>query len=808
MHPHLRPLVRPLLLAALVVAFAAPAQAADAAGFRDFSWSAPSVNGPTAHKPQSKLWFNDGTWWGYMFERVSETWHIYRFDGAGQQWVDTGTAVDTRNSTWADVLWDGTKLYVASAGASSTSTGDSARLYRLSYNAATKSYALDAGFPSTIVSGGMEAIVLDKDATGALWATYTRGSRVYVNDSAPGGATWGTPFVIPVAGTTVSPDDISTIVHYNGRIGVMWSNQVDDMVYFASHADGAARTAWGSSEAALGGTKYADDHLNVRALEADSAGRVFAVVKTSLNDLAAPDPNAPQFVLVRLGLGGNWTPFTVSRVKDTQTRPMLIIDDQNRQLYVFATTSTNGATIDSGTADTAIYYKSSSLDSPNFAVGKGTPFIELPADKRINDVTASKQNVNGRTGLLVLASDNASKYYMHNTLTLGAAGAPVTPTVRLDAASDTGNSTTDGITADTTPAFSGTATAGTTVTAFDGATALGTTTATTAGAWSFQSGALAEGPHAITVRSANTAGSATSARLDIVIDATAPAPPAITAPADGSTTTSSVRVVGRAGPGQDVQVMDGTAAAATAAADAGGDWSANLVLASGTHSLTATTTDPAGNRSTASNTVRVTVSGSPAPGFAFTDGFESGGFGAWTSVLTGGDGTATVQQSIVRAGAWSARLTESGNAGSFARVRKSFGAAYTDVTVGLDIRIDAEGASTLVIPIVRVYDAASVRFFSLYRRNQNGDGVGVSHSGTSFNTSGSLPLGTWRHYDVRLITGAGGASTVTVRQDGVTIYSTTTASLAPGGSAMIQIGNENAAQAFTLEADAIQVTAG
>ena len=621
------PQFRPILILIVLSLVAVSPATASASGVRDFSWSAPSVNGPTAHKPQSKLWFNDGMWWGYLFDRVSESWHIYRLDPATQQWTDTGTAVDTRNATWADVLWDGGKLYVASAGASATNSSDSARLYRLNYNAATKTYSMDAGFPSTIVSGGMEAVVIDKDTTGKLWATWTRGSRVYVNDSTPGGATWGTPFIVPVAGTSVDPDDIATVIRFSGQIGVMWSNQVEGKVYFATHADGAARTDWQPSNAVLSGTKFADDHLNVRALEADSAGRVFAVVKTSLNDVRPVNPDAPQFVLLRLGLEGNWRTYTVSRVRDNQTRPVLVLDDQNRQLHVFATTSTNGATIDSGTADTAIYVKSTSLDAPSFATGTGTSFIELPTDKRVNDVTASKQNVNSSSGLLIEASDNASKFYLHNSVGLGP-------------------------------------------------------------------------------------GSGTP-----------PPPP-------------------------------------------------------------------------------------PAPGLVFADGFESGNFSAWTSALTGGDGTATVQQAVVRTGSWAARLTESGNAGSFARVRRSLGAAYGDATIGLDVRVDAQGAAGLVVPIVRVYDPGSVRFFSLYRRNGTGNGVGVSHSGTSFDTGGLLPLGVWRHYDVRLVTAGAAAGTLTVSQDGTQIYSTTTATLPGGGSATIQIGNENAAQAFTLAVDGVQVTGG
>ena len=491
--PFLRRVRTLALLTLLAFALAAPAQASATAGFRDFSWSAPSMNGPTAHKPQSKLWFNDGAWWGYMFDRVSESWHIYRLNGTTQQWTDTGTAVDSRNSTWADVLWDGSKLYIASAGASATNSGDSARLYRYSYNPTTKQYTADTGFPSTIVTGGMEAIVLDKDSTGKLWVTYTRDSRVYVNDSSVGGGSWGTPFIVPVSGSTVSADDISTVIRYNGRIGVMWSNQVDGAVYFASHADGAARTSWGSVTVPLQGTQVRrrpPEHPVDRGRQRRTAVR-------GREDVAQrrPQPQPERPPVHHAAAEPRRQPGTSTRSaasSDKQTRPILMLDDRNRKVYVFFTTSTNGATIDSGTAETAIYYKSSGLDSPSFAVGRGTPAIELDTDRHINDVTSTKQNVNGTNGLVLLASDNVTKFYMHSFISLGS---PAVPTVKLDAASDTGRSATDGITSDSTPSFSGTAPAGSTVSVRDGATTLGSATANSSGAWSFQSPSLAQGEH-------------------------------------------------------------------------------------------------------------------------------------------------------------------------------------------------------------------------------------------------------------------------------------------------------------------------
>src|SRR5918993_4179034 len=86
--------------------------------------------GPTAAKTQSKLWFNDGSWWGILFDGSSEEYRIYRYDEAKKSWDDTGTLVDARNNSRADALWDGPHLYVASAGTETDLQKDSARFLR------------------------------------------------------------------------------------------------------------------------------------------------------------------------------------------------------------------------------------------------------------------------------------------------------------------------------------------------------------------------------------------------------------------------------------------------------------------------------------------------------------------------------------------------------------------------------------------------------------------------------------------------------------------------------------------------------
>jgi len=428
-------------LAVMALLAAGPSLASAATGYRDFAWSAPGVNGPSAEKPQSKLWYNDGAWWGNMFDASSASWRIFRLDASTQKWINTGTRVDGRAATWADALWDGNKLYVASAGRSPTSSSDSARLYRFIYSSATKTYTLDTGYPTTIVNGGMEAIVIDKDAAGALWATWTRNNSVYVNTTGSTG-TWGTPFIIPVAGTTVSPDDISSVVSFNGNIGVMWSNQVDEAMYFAVHRNGDPASTWTSVKKAVQGTKMADDHINLKSLQ-EINGQVFATVKTSLSDLQAANPSSPLILLLKRDeTTGSWSSTTVSTVADDQTRPILMLSPSQDRLWVFATTPVGGGTINSGTAQTAIFSKTTSMSAPSFAPGKGTPFIQTTGDLTINNSTSTKQLATAASGVVVLASDNASGFYMHGVVppTVSGGGAPETTITAGPPASTTSTS--------------------------------------------------------------------------------------------------------------------------------------------------------------------------------------------------------------------------------------------------------------------------------------------------------------------------------------------------------------------------------
>ncbi len=284
------------------------------------------------------------------------------------------------------------------------------------------------GFRQTISNNSSETLTIDKDSTGALWATWTQVSgttnTVFVNSSGPGGTGWGTPFVVPgAADPNPTPDDLSAIVAFrNDQIGIMWTDQATGTAYWSTHTDGAdprAASSWRHREA-IRGNRQVDDHLNIKTLQADPTGRVFAAVKTSLND-GSTDPNLAQEVLVVFKPGtGAFEQTTIARTGDCVSRPQIMLDTENNLVRAFHTapsTTVSGCAF-SGVAG-SIYEKTASMDNPVFGTGRGTAVIEDANSANMNNVTSTKQSVNSATGIVVMATDHVARRYWFSDRSLG-----------------------------------------------------------------------------------------------------------------------------------------------------------------------------------------------------------------------------------------------------------------------------------------------------------------------------------------------------------------------------------------------------
>ncbi|MDQ3147269.1 MAG: hypothetical protein M3R01_10140 [Actinomycetota bacterium] len=388
------------LAVAVLLGAADPAHAAVAARgqYQGPSYASTSSPGsPSGSKPESKLWYADGSWWGVLYDGPSTDHHIFRLDPATQVWQDTGIVVDGRPKARSDVLWDGSHLYVAThLFTESPSSGGRSSLYRFSHVAGSGQWTLDPGYPATINTWKTETLVLAKDSSGQLWATWAQQNQVWANTTSGDDARWGTPFPVPGAGG-LSSDDISSVIAFGGnRIGLLWSNQVSDTMHFAVHDDAVADDrAFGAPEVVIGGpgTNLADDHMN---LKADASGRVYATTKTSKTSSLDP------FIFLHVrSVDGRWSSTIFGLVGDKHTRPIVLLDETTRVLHLFATAGQSGD---------VIFRKTTSMDAPSFAPGQGTALITAPD---VNNATSTKQSVSAETGTVILGTADDTRLYWH-----------------------------------------------------------------------------------------------------------------------------------------------------------------------------------------------------------------------------------------------------------------------------------------------------------------------------------------------------------------------------------------------------------
>ena len=181
-----------------------------------------------------------------------------------------------------------------------------------------------------------------------------------------------------------------------------------------------------------------------------------------------------------------------------------------------------------------------------------------------------------------------------------------------------------GVTDDTKPAFSGVGSAGDLIKIRDGATVLGSVTVGADGRWSFTPEAgLGEGSHSITVTATDAAGneSAQSGALVLNVDTTPPATPAMAVATDdvgaiqgalasgGVTDDTKPAFSGVGSAGDLIKIRDGATVLGSVTVGADGRWSftPEAGLGEGSHSITVTATDAAGNESKASAPLTLTV---------------------------------------------------------------------------------------------------------------------------------------------------------------------------------------------------------
>lgn len=303
----------------------------------NFSGSETYDNG---EKPQSKIWFHAGKWWCVFPTNSgvaqSGTW-IFRLDD--NEWTAI-IRISSETNVQADCKSIGGVTHILLH----SYDDEIAYLVSVEYNASNSSYQVWNKRPGGTVSISLpnsETATLEIDSMNKMWLTSENGSTIIVKHSDYPYSTFSSQ--INIAST--NSDDISAIIAMpDATIGVLWSDQDDEVFYYSYHIDGANESTWSTPEEITnGGSGFGDDHIN---LAVSSDGKLYAGVKTT--------DGSDMYILVRNG-EDSWTTHFID---GSGTRPMVILSDYHRTVSLVYQDKNGG---------TNIVYSEASMDNLSFS---------------------------------------------------------------------------------------------------------------------------------------------------------------------------------------------------------------------------------------------------------------------------------------------------------------------------------------------------------------------------------------------------------------------------------------------------------
>ncbi|WP_442792690.1 tandem-95 repeat protein, partial [Pseudoalteromonas sp. T1lg23B] len=328
--------------------------------------------------------------------------------------------------------------------------------------------------------------------------------------------------------------------------------------------------------------------------------------------------------------GTNQATVTISAVNDAPTDIALTATSINQSSTGASAAVATASTTDVESADSHTYslVSSGASDNGTCSASSGNGSFQFTGSTLQTQASTSS----GDYVICVQTSDGSASYQESFTITVVDDVVPNAPsTPDLDAGSDTGASSTDNITSDTTPTFSGTAESGSTVTLYSdqvggGATSIGSATAT-GGNWQITTSTLASGvAHAITAKATDAANnvSSSSSSLSVTIDSTAPSAPSTPDLADASdsgtsntdnlTNDTTATFTGTGTTGDTITLISDVDGSVGSVVASGGVWSiTSSALSSGAHAMTARATDTAGNTADSAS-LSVTIDASAPTG--------------------------------------------------------------------------------------------------------------------------------------------------------------------------------------------------
>lgn len=205
----------------------------------------------------------------------------------------------------------------------------------------------------------------------------------------------------------------------------------------------------------------------------------------------------------------------------------------------------------------------------------------------------------------------------------------------------------------------------------------------------------------------------------------------------------------------------------------------------------------------------------PMPSFAGTilvnDTFESGPLKPPFTVTAKGTGTATISSAAALTGGCSAYLHVTDTSGSLANIAYPLPSAPKGYYVEGWFDIAKAGVAGNDVPYFRFFNGGN-RIADIYRYNSNGQlWLRVTAPSGAFIytklVAGNISLGNWHHVEMHIIPN-GNATTIEVKFDGKSVYSSNAVSTSVTKLDMVQLGAEHFRQMGDSYIDNVIIQSG
>jgi hypothetical protein len=355
------------------------------------------VANPTKDKPQSKLWFAHDTWWAWIPTRQgSGVWRRTISGWQRQTALDRSlSGLPGRADVWAEgstaraVLVDGQRLAVVALKYSAE---------RSSYQRVGQGVQFQVGARQD--DGVIETATIARDGRNRWWIAYPWQRRMWVRSSLDAdGVEWTEPIAVS---REVNADDLCAIVSLSGGVGVIWSDQGSDALYFCWHKNGANPKTWEPIEEIDGGDLTADDHIHAAV---SSDGALFLATKNSVDRV-----DHPQLVLRVRHPDGRWEnlPYAHRTANAEPSRPIVLIGGDPAWLFLLHTLYGRDGVKPQANR---IVWQSTPVQALTDAILDTTSQSLIGPIEGINNVTGSKVSLPKGKPWIVLASDAAGRVY-------------------------------------------------------------------------------------------------------------------------------------------------------------------------------------------------------------------------------------------------------------------------------------------------------------------------------------------------------------------------------------------------------------